>query len=90
MAGHPHKSTSLRSCSVNDDDGIVVECPSPTSFVVLDDTLYVGHTDDLASREETHNDGKRSEVHRDAEARAHRLRRRTCLDSEVRLHANIN
>lgn len=22
-----------------------------------DDTLYVGHTDDLASREETHNDG---------------------------------
>lgn len=23
-----------------------------------DDTLYVGHTDDLASREQTHNDGR--------------------------------
>ena len=23
-----------------------------------DDTLYVGHTEDLASREQTHNDGK--------------------------------
>ena len=23
-----------------------------------DDTLYVGHTEDLASREETHNEGK--------------------------------
>ena len=23
-----------------------------------DDTLYVGHTEDLASREQTHNDGR--------------------------------
>jgi predicted GIY-YIG superfamily endonuclease len=32
----------------------------PFTYIVrcADDTLYVGHTEDLASREQTHNDGK--------------------------------
>jgi predicted GIY-YIG superfamily endonuclease len=32
----------------------------PFTYIVrcADDTLYVGHTDDLASREQTHNDGR--------------------------------
>ena len=32
----------------------------PFTYIVrcADDTLYVGHTEDLSSREETHNDGK--------------------------------
>ena len=32
----------------------------PFTYIVrcADDTLYVGHTKDLASREQTHNDGK--------------------------------
>ena len=32
----------------------------PFTYILrcADDTLYVGHTEDLASREQTHNDGK--------------------------------
>ena len=32
----------------------------PFAYILrcADDTLYVGHTEDLASREQTHNDGK--------------------------------
>lgn len=35
----------------------------PFTYILrcADNTLYVGHTDDLASREQTHNDGKGAE-----------------------------
>ena len=40
------------------DDGIVAEMPFTYILRCADDTLYVGHTEALASREQIHNDGK--------------------------------
>jgi len=41
-----------------DDDGIVVVMPCVYVLRCFDGSLYIGHTDDLAAREQAHNVGR--------------------------------
>ena len=56
MAGHLTRFFFLLSL----DDGIVVWMPWVYILRCSDKSLYVGHTDDLDSREKTHNEGRGS------------------------------
>jgi len=56
LAGHLTRFFFLLSL----DDGIVVWMPWVYILRCSDKSLYVGHTDDLDSREKTHNEGRGS------------------------------
>lgn len=60
MAGHHinRRTSTPVSLPSRDDDGIVVELAYTYIVRCADDTLYVGHTENLDVREQTHNDGK--------------------------------
>jgi putative endonuclease len=47
-------------CALREDDGIVVWMSWVYIVRCSDKSLYVGHTDDLDSRERTHNEGRGS------------------------------
>ncbi len=58
MAGHTLTSNAIdTSCFPQLDDAIVVLVPWVYILRCSDNTLYIGHTNDVAAREKTHNEG---------------------------------
>ena len=59
MAGRRLANCESKDCAHHADDGIVVKrCITSTCYRCADNSLYVGETSNLQTREQDHNDGR--------------------------------